>query len=198
MKTLLRYETEAADIYAKLKNIPRTGWVMHGVEHPETVYDHTVALVQLANSLAEDFKLSPDELDDLTHILEIHDWAEAIAGDEFIPNEDSLDYKTKKVLKAKREQKALQEVLAGKDYAKAVEDLFNRYEAGSDGIAKLAKEIDKYQALELALEYEQVQGIPLFVEFYEYYKRDWPFSHPVLLNQIDALHKRHSDLEYKK
>jgi len=37
MNTLLRYGKEAVDIYTKLKKIPRTGWVMRGVEHPETV-----------------------------------------------------------------------------------------------------------------------------------------------------------------
>jgi 5'-deoxynucleotidase YfbR-like HD superfamily hydrolase len=192
MKMLLRYETEASDIYAKLKNIPRTGWVIRGVEHPETVYDHTVSLVQLANDLAQNFELTPAELDDLTHILEVHDWAEAIVGDEFIPNEDAHNYQTKKKLKAKREHEALQQLLDGKNYKKTVEKLFERYETSTDNIATLAKEIDKYQALELALAYEKEQGIPLFTEFYEYYKRDWPFAHPVILNRVEALRQQHA------
>jgi len=198
MKTLLRYETEAADIYATLKKIPRTGWVIRGVEHPETVYDHTISLLQLANDLAQDLQLNPAELNDLTHILEVHDWAEAIVGDEVIFEENPDEFKAKKAIKRERELTAMQSLCEGKTYGPAALTAFKRYESGADKVARIAKELDKYQALELALTYEESQGILLFGKFYEYYKRDWPFSHPVLLDQIDALHKRHSNLEHKK
>jgi|AntRauTorcE11898_2_1112593.scaffolds.fasta_scaffold33836_1 putative hydrolase of HD superfamily len=195
MGTNLRYETEAADIYTKLMKIPRTGWVIRGVENPETVYDHTVSLLQLANDLAQDLQLNQAELNDLTHILEVHDWAEAIAGDEFIPNKDKEDYEIRKKLKAKREYIGLQQLIDGKSYKETVEKLFVRYETGSDSIATLAKELDKYQALELALVYEESQGIPLFSEFYEYYRRDWPFSNPIILRHIESLQEKHAQIQ---
>jgi len=191
MDTVLRYETEASDIYYKLRAIPRTGWVMLDVENPETVYDHTVSLVQLAADMQTALGLTDTELDDLQHMLEVHDWAEAVAGDEFIPNEDKRKAQSLKVKKAEREQAGLKQLLAQKPYADTVQTLFDRYETGSDPIAKLAKELDKYQALELALHYEQEQGIALFTEFYEYYKREWPFSHPAILTRIAILHATH-------
>ena len=126
MTTPLRYETTAADIYTSLQRIPRTGWVIRGVENPETVYDHTVALVLLADTVAKEIGLSTDE------------------------------------------------------------------------IARLAKELDKYQALQLALQYEAEQGIPLFIEFYEYCKRDWPFSNPVILQRVADLREKHADNIDKK
>ena len=198
MTTPLRYETTAADIYTSLQRIPRTGWVIRGVENPETVYDHTVALVLLADTVAKEIGLSTDETDDLKHILEIHDWAEAIAGDEFVPNEDWNDYAARKKLKAKRERDALEELLQDKPFKEMVEKLFTRYEHKTDEIARLAKELDKYQALELAFQYEAEQGIPLFIEFYEYYKRDWPFSNPVILQRVADLREKHADNIDKK
>lgn len=192
MNTPLRYETTAADIYISLKDIPRTGWVIRNVKNPETVYDHTVSLVLLADTVAKEIGLTDTETDDLKHILEIHDWAEALAGDEYIPNEDANSYQERKKLKAEREDSALKTLLKDKPFKEVVENLFARYENKTDEIARLAKELDKYQALELALQYEAEQGIPLFMEFYEYYMRDWPFSNSVILQRIDDLRKKHT------
>lgn len=197
MKPTLRYEKSAQHIYDKLKEIPRTGWVMRGVQSPETVYDHTVSLLALSISLREQLNLNDSEFDDLLHILEVHDWAEAVAGDEFIPNDDQQDYEARKQAKAERELSALHNLLEGQTYKDIVLQLFDRYETGGDRVAKLAKELDKYQALELALEYEEQQGIPLFTEFCEYYERDWPFSHPVLLERINQLQEKHGALSQK-
>jgi len=99
-------------------------------------------LIQLANDLAGELKLTADELDDLTHILEIHDWAEAMVGDEFIPNDDQVSYIERKKLKAERESKALHELLVNKPFEDSVIKLFNRYKNEADPIAQLAKELD--------------------------------------------------------
>jgi len=192
MSTPLRYETEAAEIYKELKAIPRTGWVMRGVTNPETVYDHTVSLMCLAERLSSELELSTEELNDLKHILEIHDWPEALAGDEFVPNEDKKAYEVQKKDKALREQAALQELLTGTPYQEIITELFLRYESGADPIAKLAKELDKYQALELALQYEVKQNISLFTEFDEYYTRATAFTHPVILSLVKDLRQKHA------
>jgi len=189
---MLQYEKDTPDVYKKLQEIPRTGWVMRGVANPETVYDHTLALVQLAGTLQTDLNLTDTELDELQRILEIHDWAEALVGDEYIPNENPEAYQAKKMVKAQKEKDALEQLVENHPAATEITAYFHRYETGADPIATLAKELDKYQALELALKYEETQKIPLFVEFYEHYKRDWPFSHPVILDRIEQLRERHT------
>lgn len=101
----LRYEETAKDVYDALKNVPRTGWVIRGVPNPETVYDHTVSLIKLADEMSNELQLTAKELDDLKHILEVHDWAEAVVGDEYIPNEDQKSYierKTEKLSASER------------------------------------------------------------------------------------------------
>jgi putative hydrolase of HD superfamily len=194
MSTRLRYEVEAATIYNKLKQIKRTGWVRQGVKDPETVYEHTVSLIALADRLKSDLQLSTEELDDLQHILEIHDWAEALVGDEYVPNENCIEYEKLKLTKAHKERLALQALLVDTPYRATVAVLFQRYETGADTISKLAKQLDKYQALELSLTYEREQGLKLFVQFDEYYKRGNSFSHPVIIKLVEDLHKEHAAL----
>ena len=190
---ILRYKETARHIYDKLKKIPRTGWVIREVPDPETVYDHTVSLLKMADEISVELELTPEELDDLKHVLEVHDWAEAVAGDEYIPNDDKTSYEEQKLAKAKREKEGLAEVLAGQPYRGTVTKLFERYETGADKIAKLAKELDKFQALTLAGEYEEQHGIPLFEEFYRYYARDNSFANPVILEKVAELHKKFSE-----
>jgi len=192
----LQYESQASHIYDKLKNLPRTGWVMHGVPHPETVYDHTVSLVAMAIDMQTDLDLSDSQLEDLSHILEVHDWGEAIVGDQVILDKNPDDYASKKRAKQAKERLAMEELLNGREYKSDVLTAWEQYEAGTDDIAKLAKQLDKYQAVELALTYEAKYGIELFTEFDTYSKQH--IEHPALLSKLQQLRERHAYLQRTK
>lgn len=43
-------------VIERLDQIPRTGWVKRGVKDPETVWEHTLSLVQLASEVGGVFK----------------------------------------------------------------------------------------------------------------------------------------------
>jgi 5'-deoxynucleotidase YfbR-like HD superfamily hydrolase len=159
------------------------------------VYDHTIALIELAHRLSPNLNLTEPELDELCHMLEIHDWPEAIVGDEYIPNEDAAEFQSRKIEKAKREAEAMGTLLKDKEYAMIVRSLWDRYEAGADRIAKLAKELDKFQSLEQSLAYETEHALPLFVLFDEYYIRDQSFSEPEILSRIEGLREKHAALQ---
>lgn len=64
-------------------------------------------------------------------------------------------------------------------------DLWLRFETSADEMASFARQIDKYQAVEKALEYERTQGIPLFGEFLNYTRKY--IVHPILLEKIQKL-----------
>lgn len=83
-KNLLKLEKQAPKVYEKLHEIKRTGWVDHGVENPESVKEHTEALIRLAEELSP--YLTPEETSGLIEMLEVHDWSEALHGDEVIKN----------------------------------------------------------------------------------------------------------------
>jgi 5'-deoxynucleotidase YfbR-like HD superfamily hydrolase len=176
-KSLLKLEAVAPHVYELLDRVDRTGWVNRNVENPENVREHTEALLKLADELSE--YLTPEETDGLMDMLEVHDWPEAIHGDEVILELDPVKRKALKEVKFNNEVRALEELC---------KDLPNRQEIielSDDPAAVFARQLDKYQAVEKAWEYEQAQGILLFQEFLTYAINF--VHHPVLLERLERL-----------
>lgn len=63
--------------------------------------------------------------------------------------------------------------------------LWIRFETSEDEVASFARQLDKYQAIEKALEYEKSQGIKAFKDFRDYSIRD--IKHEFLLERINLL-----------
>ncbi|MFZ1075710.1 MAG: HD domain-containing protein [Minisyncoccia bacterium] len=179
----LKFAQLAPEVWKALGELPRTVWVRRGVENPETVQDHIVALRVLANSFGN---LTDEEKDGLFDMLEVHDWPEAIHGDEVITTIDEAERKMLKAIKFENEKKALTQICSGMgDAGEEIMKLWLRFESSGDAAASFGRQLDKYQAVEKALEYEKEQHIPLFEEFYTY---ALPYiSHPILLDRMSAL-----------
>ncbi len=180
----LMYAPLAPAVWQRLGEIPRTGWVMRGVTQPETVQEHTLALIRLA----EEADFATARADGLCEILEVHDWPEAIVGDEVILVwNDEAKKQQLKTAKHEREQAAMQSICAELGVpGEAMYALWDRYEAGVDPTARLAKELDKYQSVELALAYEMTQNISgLFKEFRDYLLP--VFTHSAILTRLREL-----------
>ena len=142
----------------------------------------------LANELSE--FLTEEEKDGLVEMLEVHDWPEAIHGDEVILELNPNDRKVLKEAKFQNERKALENICADLPNGKEIMDLWIRFETSNDPAAVFGRQLDKYQAVEKALEYEESQDIPLFKEFLTYSINF--IHHPVLLERIDKLKLRWS------
>lgn len=182
-KSLLKLEAAAPHVYELLHAVERTGWVEKGVKNPETVKEHTEALLQLADEMLE--YLTPQETDGLLEMLEVHDWPEALHGDEVILELNLDDRKALKDIKFKNEERALEELCKDLPNRQEIIDLWHRFELSDDPAAVFARQLDKYQAVEKAWEYEQAQGILLFQEFLTYSINF--INHPVLLERIERL-----------
>ena len=176
-QSLLKLETTAPHVYELLQNVERTGWVERGVKNPETVKEHTEALLKLADEMSE--YLSVEETDGLLDMLEIHDWPEALHGDEVILVTPDDDKKALLEQKFKNEERALEELCQELPNKQEIIALWHRFETSDDPAAAFARQLDKYQAVEKAWEYEQAQGILLFQEFLTYSINF--IHHPVLL-----------------
>mgnify|MGYP001568527532 CR=1 FL=1 len=74
MKNILNFLIEAN----KLKEMPRTGWILMGLKNPETVADHTFRMVILSWFLARKKKLN---IKRAILIALFHDLCEVHAGD---------------------------------------------------------------------------------------------------------------------
>ena len=182
-QSLLKLETTAPHVYELLQNVERTGWVERGVKNPETVKEHTEALLKLADEMSE--YLSVEETDGLLDMLEIHDWPEALHGDEVILVTPDDDKKALLEQKFKNEVRALEELCQELPNKQEIIALWHRFETSDDPAATFARQLDKYQAVEKAWEYEQAQGILLFQEFLTYSVNF--IHHPVLLERIERL-----------
>jgi 5'-deoxynucleotidase YfbR-like HD superfamily hydrolase len=187
MEPKLKYAHLAPDVWDALAKIERTGWVMWKVKNPESVQEHIIALRALAASLADSLPdFSKEEMEELVDMLEIHDWIEAIVGDEVIFTDNPEERKAQKAALYEKEHVAMKEISSklGEEGKKILE-LWLRFEKADDKIASFARQLDKYQAIEQAAEYQKTQGIPLFEEFYNYSLKS--ISHPVLLERLEKI-----------
>lgn len=189
----LSFAPFAPEVWSELARLPRTGWVQLGVENPETVAEHTLALKQLGKVLGE---FSEAERKELIDMLEIHDWPEAVHGDEVILNHGDHDTYTSLIdLKFEREQNAIKSICEKMgDVGEIVFNLWLRFETSDDAVATFGRQLDKYQAVEKALEYEKNQGIKLFKEFFDYSKQD--ITHPILVERLEKLVEEWKGLRY--
>lgn len=183
IEQLLKLAVIAPQVYQSLQDLKRTGWVMRGVENPESVKEHTEALITLAKELSP--LLSSDETEGLLEMLEVHDWPEALHGDEVILELKPDERKALKEAKFENEKRALVEICAALPNGEKIISLWLRFENSNDPAAVFGRQLDKYQALEKSLEYEQAQGIALFDEFFNYSINF--IHHPVLLRRIEDL-----------
>jgi putative hydrolases of HD superfamily len=183
MESLLKLEGIAPQVYQSLQDLKRTGWVMRGVENPESVKEHTEALIVLASELVP--LLSHEETDGLLEMLEIHDWSEALHGDEVILELRPDERKALKDVKFANEQRALASICAELPNGDEIMSLWLRFENSDDPAAVFGRQLDKYQALEKSLEYEHSQGIALFDEFLTFTINF--IDHPVLMKRIEEL-----------
>ncbi len=186
MESVLKFEKIAPTVYDSLQKLKRTGWVNHGVKNPESVKEHIESLIILARELAS--YLTEEENGNLTDMLEVHDWPEAIHGDEVILELNPDDRKALKKIKFENEKKALEHICADLPNGEEIMNLWLRFETSDDPAANFGRQLDKYQAVEKALEYEQSQGIALFDEFLKYSINF--ISHPVLLQRIEELKQK--------
>ena len=182
----LKFADVAPAVWKKLDEIKRTGWVTRGVQYPETVQQHTISLRALAHEVFSRGKIfSEKEENDLIDMLEVHDWPEAIVGDEVVLEDGSKEKQQAQQSKSERELGAMTQICAAIPNGTEILNLWLRFEHGDDAVADIARQLDKCQAVEKAMEYEKAQGIALFKEFKDYSIKY--ITHPLLLERLARL-----------
>lgn len=145
----------------QLKRTPRTGWVNHGVDKPESIADHMYRMSLMAMVAAKE--MPGLDQNRCVKLALIHDLAEAIVGD-ITPNDPvSKEEKNKMESDAMAKIRAmLGDALGGED----MEALWHEYEDQVTDEAKLLKDLDKLEMIMQAGEYERAQGKDLS-QFFE-------------------------------
>lgn len=150
------YLSIAEQIMCNLYNLPRASWVDRGVENPETVGQHTIALVRLSNKYFL--------IDGLDSMLLVHDWAENNIGDQRTDKYCPEAKRLSKEVKYDLELQALQSItLKLGDRGKYVLDLWIEFEAQETLRSRLAYQLDKFQMISQAFKYQK-QGQPVVAQ----------------------------------
>ena len=178
----------------KLKTLKRTGWVDNEVSLPESVADHMYRMSMLCFMLTD----TSIDKDRLIKICMVHDLAEAIVGDITPEDKSGVSKEDKQAM----EIKALQEIvndIGHPEISNEIRELWMEYEDGVTELGKIAKQLDKYEMILQADEYEkqhiaEKKKLESFFTYPEGY-----FTHPEI-KEWDAFlrenrNKRWSEME---
>lgn len=181
-------------IVGKLKTLKRTGWVRSGVALPESDSDHmhraAICAMLIPSSLPDGTQIDRDRC---IRMALTHDVCEAIAGD-FTP-----ECPITKEEKHKKEFEAMEEIrriLDGNSVGDELMELWEEYERGETIESRFVKDIDKFEMILQADEYEQHQGLRLDQFFHstkDYFKTPLFQSLDAELRSQRTLRKSSSD-----
>ncbi|XP_066555838.1 5'-deoxynucleotidase HDDC2 [Amia ocellicauda] len=167
-------------LIGQLKRVPRTGWVYNNVKKPESVSDHMYRMSMMAFTI-EDRKINKDRC---IKIALVHDLAECIVGD--IAPADNIS----KEEKHRREEEAMKHLtgLLPEDVKKEIFDLWEEYEYQTSLEARLVKDLDLFEMILQAYEYEVQEKSPRRLqEFFDSTKGK--FNHPEVLQLVKSLNE---------
>jgi putative hydrolase of HD superfamily len=137
-------------LVGRLKKLKRTGWGMQGVPNGESVAEHMYRAAMCAFLIPSNVAVDRDRC---IKIALVHDLCEALAGD-ITPH-----CGVSKEEKHRLEKEAMITITSHVDEALRAElnELWLEYEAGETEEAKYVKDIDKFEMILQADEYETAQ-----------------------------------------
>jgi putative hydrolase of HD superfamily len=155
---------------ARLKRLPRTGWLLAGVSQPESVAEHTCATALLAYFLAELINQAPDahgladplDVGRVAAIALVHDLAESDLSD--LPRQATR--LLGEPVKHAAEARALGELFSALPTGERMLALWHEYAEAATPEARLVRDADKLEMVYQAWSYEQA-GQQRLGEFWE-------------------------------
>lgn len=172
-------------LIGKLKSTKRTGWVYRGVRSPESVSDHMYRMAIMSFLLPAQ-QHGPMKIDK-EHCIKlalVHDMAECIVGD--IAPQDGVPKEEKH--RKEREAMGVLQNLAGEETGKELFELWCEYEAQETAEAKFVKDLDRFEMILQAHEYEEEAARPGWLEeFFESTKGK--FQHPIVKDWVEELER---------
>jgi len=166
----------------KLKKLPRMGWLLRGVQSPESVAEHTFRVAFITLFLGDELRKRGMEInvEKALKIAILHDLAEARITDLPLEAQKYVD-------KKKAERKAMVDILGAErvEYFK----LFQEYEEEKSPEGRLVKFADKLEMVLQAWEYEKAgsKGLEEFWEALDYLKKSE--FYPYFKELVDELEK---------
>jgi putative hydrolase of HD superfamily len=162
---------------ATLKRVPRSGWLMRGVPHVESVADHSFGVAFLALALADALEVSGEvdvglDVEKVLVMALLHDLAEVRTTDLPLRAARLLP----KSVKSTAEASALADLLAPLSGADRYRALWQEFEDCASAEGRLVRDADKLEMMVQCLRYEQA-GSRGLAEFWQASdKRRWNYA----------------------
>lgn len=136
------------ELCGKLKHLPRTGWVLRGVPQPESVASHMYRMSMMSLLFTNSNDVDRDKC---LRMCLAHDLAESIVGD--IAPSDGIS----KEEKFTKEKEAMEHIstLVPQQVGQELILLWKEYEEGVTREAMLVKDLDRFDMIFQAWEYEK-------------------------------------------
>ncbi|XP_060067404.1 5'-deoxynucleotidase HDDC2-like [Ylistrum balloti] len=170
---------EFMSLVGQLKRVKRTGWVLRNVNNPESVSDHMYRMAMLSFLVDPKAGINKDRCIKMSLV---HDMAESIVGD--LTPADKVSKEEKFV----REEKAMQHItsLVGEEVSQEILCLWKEYESQSTAEARFVKDLDKFEMILQATEYEQLETRPKALqEFFD--STNGKFQSPQVKEWVEEL-----------
>lgn len=179
----------------KLKRTKRKGWLIDGVENPESVAEHSFRVALMTLVLAEGRDM---DLDKAINMVLIHDLTEAetrdmveaekvkynMPGTE--PERGKFDLVSKEE-KNRKKEKAAGEIFSGRE---ELLKLWKEYQKGESKESSFAKQVDKLETVLQALKYEKEGNYTskTLQHYFEYGKDS--IEDPELVKLLEEIYRR--------
>ncbi|XP_063822964.1 5'-deoxynucleotidase HDDC2 [Ostrinia nubilalis] len=182
---------EFLELVGRLKHVRRTGWVICDINECESIAGHMYRMGMMTFLLTE--QNDPSKLDRFRclQIALVHDLAECIVGDitphcGVSPEE-----------KHRQEDEAMQKIAELTGFAgDRMYELYKEYENQTSPEAKFAKDLDRYDMILQAFEYEKRENAPRRLqEFFS--ATEGKFKHPFIVGLVQELYNQREEFEKK-
>jgi putative hydrolase of HD superfamily len=173
MKELIDFATQIGS----LKQVDRAGWKRYGIDHPESVADHTMRCVILALTLPTGIEVNRLKV---AQLMAIHDLPESNPSVGDITPHDGISVAEK----FERERSAMADLCALLPNGRDLYELWLEYEAKETDESRIAHDLDKLEMAMQAAEYERLHSMDL-TEFFE--SAQVKIRHPVLQKILSEL-----------
>ncbi|KAF2368742.1 HD domain [Trinorchestia longiramus] len=170
---------------SKLKHLDRTGWVLHKVPKPETVSGHMYRMAIAAMTLDHTDNVDTNKV---LRMCLVHDLAECQVGD--ITPQCGVSEQEKH----SREMASMQFLTGLISPAVGIDmlNLFKEYEDQSTPESQLVKDLDKFDMILQAFEYEVAYNKPRWLEEF-FQSTEGKFKHPRVVGWVEDLYKRRQE-----
>lgn len=171
------------DVFREMRHKPRTGWVDHGIKHPETVWQHCRGLRTLARDRAPRY-LGPNSGEHCAQVAACHDVVEGIVPDITRHMDITRDQK------AELEHMAIDHIGKMPHGGARVKQLWLEYQLDQTEAGQFLHLLDKLQMVQVALRLEKQNASRYSLQPF------WDWAQHYLLNS--SLAKELADLQSQR